>query len=391
MPYFDPNTPFISHFSENAHRSATLPASWYYDPAIFEVERQAIFFSTWQFVGYLDDLANALDYITANLLDQEVFIIRGKDGELRGFHNVCMHRGHVLLEGKGNVGLITCPFHAWTYDATGQLRAAGNAENVAGFEHKAFALTPLRVETFLHMVFINIDDQAPTLASLAGGLENYVREHVLGLDTLHLARRDTIPISANWKFVFDGLECYHCPIIHPEAMKGSDYEKRRGWHESIYSIHTTPGYCTNEEVLFGFDNTNTDNDQLGYVLYLWPNVMFMARRGAPNFAVAHVIPTSLEKCVATIDHFYPNSPPTEENIRSMNGARDVIWPQDTRAMALQQLGVHGLGYREGRLMVDHDDSWRSEHTTHHFDSMVWQAVHGELSDAGEAAPTEKSP
>ena len=376
MPYFDPRTPFTSHFSDDPYHSATLPASWYYDPEIFAAEKEAIFFGTWQFVGYVADLNNPGDYVTAAILDQKVFVIRGKDGALRGFYNVCMHRGHTLLEGKGQAGFITCPFHAWTYSGEGDLRAAGNAENVAGFDHADFSLTPIRVETFLHMVFVNLNDAAPSLADQAGGLETYVRDNILGLDGLTHARRDTIPIAANWKFVFDGLECYHCPVIHPEAMKGSDYLNRKGWHESIYSIHTTPGHDTGEEVLFRYSKESETENQLGYVLYLWPNMMFMARRGQPNFAVAHVMPLDLERCVTTIDHFYPNSPPTEENIRSMNGARDVIWPQDTLAMAQQQLGVHSLGYREGRLMVDGIDSWRSEHTTHHFDAMVWHAVTG---------------
>ena len=378
MSYFNPRTPFTSSFSDDPHRSATLPASWYYDPEIQAVEKEAIFFGTWQLIGYHDDLAAAGDYVTAEILDQKVFVIRGKDEKLRGFFNVCMHRSHTLLEGKGQAGFITCPFHAWTYDAEGGLRAAGNSENVAGFDHDDFSLTPIRVETFLHMVFINLDDDAPSLADQAGGLETYVRDNILGIDGLTFARRDTIPIAANWKFVFDGLECYHCPVIHPEAMKGSDYENRKGWHESTYSIHTTPGHDSTDEVLFRFNKDSQTENQLGYVLYLWPNMMFVARRGAPNFAIAHVMPTGLESCVTTIDHFYPNSPPTEENVRSMNGARDVIWPQDTLAMAQQQLGVHSLGYREGRLMVDQVDSWRSEHTTHHFDMMVWHAVIGSV-------------
>ena len=312
-----------------------------------------------------------------------MFVIRGKDGSLRGFYNVCMHRGHTLLEGSGEAGFISCPFHAWTYDTEGSLRAAGNAENVAGFDHGDFSLTPVRVETFLHMVFVNLDDRAPSLSTLAEGLEDHVRGNLRGFDTLTFARRDTIPIAANWKFVFDGLECYHCPVIHPEAMKGSDYENRRGWHESIYSIHTTPGHQSSDEVLFRYNEDSETENQLGYVFYLWPNMMFMARRGEPNFAVAHIIPVELETCVTTIDHFYPNSPPTEENVRSMNGARDVIWPQDTLAMAQQQLGVHSMGYREGRLMVDQSDSWRSEHTTHHFDAMVWHAVASTLPEAAK--------
>jgi hypothetical protein len=116
--------------------------------------------------------------------------------------------------------------------------------------------------------------------------------------------------------------------------------------------------------------------------------MFMARRGEPNFALAHVMPTGLETTLVNIDHFYLSSPPTAENVRTMDAARDVIWPQDTRAMAQQQLGVHARGYRQGRLMVDRAHTYRSEHTTHHFDKMVWDAVTGAMPDAARM-PSER--
>ncbi|MBM3509519.1 MAG: aromatic ring-hydroxylating dioxygenase subunit alpha [Alphaproteobacteria bacterium] len=389
MPLFDPTTPFAPQFSADPYRSATLPGFWYYDPAIFAAEREAIFYKSWQFAGYQADLKEPGAYITAEILDQKVFVIRAKDGALLAFHNVCMHRGHTLLEGKGEKTIITCPFHAWSYDTHGALKAAGNAENVRGFRHEDFSLTPVQVETFLHMVFVNLDPKAPSLASQAGAFERYVREHIPRFDELKFARRDPIPIASNWKFVFDGLECYHCPVIHPEAVKAADYDKRQQWSEGIYSIHFTPPRAgiAKEDHLFGFRAESGDLP-VSYVLYLWPNNMFMARRGEPNFAFAHVMPTGLETTIVNIDHFYLSSPPKPENVRTMDAARDVIWPQDTRAMALQQLGVHARGYRQGRLMVDKAHTYRSEHTTHHFDKMVWDAVTGAMPDAARM-PSER--
>lgn len=130
-------------FRREPELSGTLPASYYYDPAIFEREREAIWFKTWQLVGYVHDLAKPGDYITADILDQKVFVVRDKSGELRAFYNVCMHRGHILAEGKGSKTIFTCPFHAWSYDTDGRLRAAGNAENVAGFKLEDFSLVPI--------------------------------------------------------------------------------------------------------------------------------------------------------------------------------------------------------------------------------------------------------
>ena len=168
------------------------------------------------------DLQNPGDYITTQILDQLVFVIRGKDKKLHAYYNVCMHRGHVLLEGKGNVGMIQCPFHAWTYSHDGKLKAAGNAENVADFDHDDFSLASVQVEEFLHMVFVNLDWDAPSLASQAGGLADMVNEVLPNLHELKHVRRDTYELRANWKLMGDQLECYHCPVIHPQVMGGED-------------------------------------------------------------------------------------------------------------------------------------------------------------------------
>ena len=193
-------------FRREPELSGTLPASYYFDPEIFEREKEEIWFKTWQFVGYTTDLDEPGDYITADILDQRIFVIRGKDGALRAFYNVCMHRGHVLVEGKGNRSIITCPFHAWSYDALGNLKAAGNAENVAGFRHQDFGLSEVRVETLLGLlVFVNLDASATTLASQVDGLEDQVYETVQDFDQMIFARRDRFDVKANWKFIFDQL------------------------------------------------------------------------------------------------------------------------------------------------------------------------------------------
>ena len=116
-------------FLPDADRSATLPAYYFFDPEIYEREKEAVFYKTWQFAGYLHDLRNPGDFITTEIIDQKILVVRAKDQQLRAFYNVCMHRGHVLAEGSGNRSFFTCPFHAWSYDTTGALKAAGNAEN----------------------------------------------------------------------------------------------------------------------------------------------------------------------------------------------------------------------------------------------------------------------
>ncbi|HLB06710.1 MAG TPA: Rieske (2Fe-2S) protein, partial [Alphaproteobacteria bacterium] len=130
-------------FNSDPARSYTLPAEWYTEPAVFEAEKESIFYRTWQFAGHAGQLANPGDYVTSPLLDQNVFIVRGTDGILRAFHNVCRHRAHQLLQGSGNVRVITCPYHAWSYELDGRLRAARGHETVAGFDRSEFCLSPI--------------------------------------------------------------------------------------------------------------------------------------------------------------------------------------------------------------------------------------------------------
>ena len=126
-------------------------------------------------------------------------------GRTSCFYNVCMHRGHILVEGTGNKRIITCPFHAWSYDSHGNLKAAGNAENVAGFKLEDFHLSEVQVEAFGPMVYFNLDPATPSLASQAGGLLERFRGVIPSFDELHFAQRTSFPVAANWKFILDGM------------------------------------------------------------------------------------------------------------------------------------------------------------------------------------------
>jgi choline monooxygenase len=369
-------------FGPDPERSATLPASYYFDPVVFAHEREAIFYKSWQFVGYAADLPTAGSYIAAAILDQPLFVVRGKDERVRGFYNACMHRGHTLVEGRGAKTIITCPFHAWSYDTTGALKAAGNAENVAGFKLSDFNLTEVRCETWANMVFVNLDPDATPMRAMYGKLEREFRDAVPNFDRLVFGRRDQYDLKCNWKFVFDGLECYHCPHIHPQAMGTDQAFMTTTWDTYEYDWYSTHIVRTDRDVLKNHRERlpypiNEGDDVIDdYVWYMWPNYIFLAHPGPANFHVTHAMPTGPETVHRNVDHFFVADPPSAINVAQMNMHRDVIVPQDRAAMEKQQLGVHARGYRQGRLMVDKERSWRSEHGVHHFDKMVWEALNG---------------
>ena len=374
-------------FSADPEHSATLPAHYYHDPNIFTREREKIFFASWQFVGFAHDLSTVGDYITAEIINQKIFAVRTKRGGLRAFHNVCMHRGHILLEGAGNVRAITCPFHAWTYDLDGALKAAGNAENVAGFDHADFGLSEIAVEEFARMIFVNFDPAAMSLNAQASELADDIRASVPGFDELKFVRRDPFDIRANWKFVFDGLECYHCPHIHPDLMGRDDSPFEMSFQATereIWSKHFNPSntaVTTADPDKRPWDYAADDAIRDTHIWYLWPNLMMAAHPGASNFKARHVMPLAADFSKQHIHHLSINDPPTAADIANFDYIRDVLDPQDIDAMEAQQMGVRSRGYSQGRLMVDPQRSWRSEHGTHHFDNMVWRALNGAVYES----------
>ena len=121
--------------SPDPQRSAALPGSLYSDPAVFAEEKRRLFYASWQVVAHESELPNPGDYVCASVVDQSLFVLRGHDGVVRAFFNVCQHRAHELLNGKGNVkSVIVCPYHAWSYELDGSLRGARATRHLPEFD-----------------------------------------------------------------------------------------------------------------------------------------------------------------------------------------------------------------------------------------------------------------
>jgi choline monooxygenase len=379
---------FTSRFHPVAEHSYTLPAHYYYDPEVAEREREEIWFKSWLLAGFLEDLQNPGDYITTQILDQLVFVIRSKDQGLRAYYNVCMHRGHVLLEGKGNVRMIQCPFHAWTYDHDGKLKAAGNAENVADFDHDDFGLASVQVEEFLNMAFVNLDEDAPSLGSQASDLAAMIRSVLPNFDALQRVRRDVYEIKGNWKLYGDQLECYHCPVLHPQLMGEDNSYLKMSWETEEHGIWSVDIIEGEDELLermrkvLPFDVGTETMVKDVHIWFLWPNLLLMAHQGPANFKLAQVMPTSGESMIRFIDHFVLNDPPTDQELAQMDNYVSTSVPQDRDAIEKQQAGMRSDGYSQGRLMVDAEHTWRSEHGVHFFDDLVWRAINGDTYEGG---------
>ena len=362
-----PDRPFV----DDPARSYTLPARYYWDPEVYAREMDAIFGHGWVCLGHGEALTDVGDYTTFVVGDQNVFVVRGKDGVLRGFHNVCSHRAHELLSGAGRTTVITCPYHAWSYHIDGALRTARGSEKVAGFNKDEFCLKPVRVEEFCGFIFVNLDNNAAPLADQSGGLEADIRGFAPDLDQLTHAHRLTFDIKANWKIVIDNfLECYHCPVAHPAFVGLIDVDSYRIVNHGIYSTHHARAGGRANKAYSTVGAEVADHA----VWWLWPNTCILRFPGSANIMTMRMIPTGPEGIQWIIDFYFLDSTPDAAQAEAIAYVKDVLTPEDVSIVESVQRGLHSRGYNQGRFIVDEERSGQSEHGVHYFHSLVFKAL-----------------
>jgi phenylpropionate dioxygenase-like ring-hydroxylating dioxygenase large terminal subunit len=363
-----------NRFHRDPERSYTLPASDYIDPAVYAREKEAIFYRSWNFVGHAEQLREVGNYITCRIADQNIFVMRGKDRKLRGFYNVCSHRAHELLRDCGQVKVITCPYHAWSYHTDGRLRTARGSEKVAGFNGDEFCLKQVQVETLCGFVFVNPDPQAASLQQQSGDLEGEIRRYCPDIDRLTFAHRLTYELKANWKNVVDNfLECYHCSPAHPAFVDLVDIKSYRTVTHGLYSSHIAPPGRSDNSAYQIPEGAATDFA----AWWLWPNVTFNTFPGPGNMTVLHIMPTGPETTKEHFDFYLLDKTPSECEQAAIKYVNDVLQPEDIGLVESVQRGLHSRGYHQGRFMVDKERTYISEHGLHHFHSLVLAAL-GEM-------------
>jgi Rieske 2Fe-2S family protein len=204
--------------------NTALAPHLYTDPAALAREQEAIFARNWQIGGHVSDVAEAGRYMTVTAGRESALVVRGEDGELRAFRNVCRHRATVLRQGRGDCGkALRCPYHGWTYRTDGRLIGVPEGRGFAGLDKATLGLMPARVEVFCGFVFVNLDLDAAPLHEGLGGLAERLAPY--GIDRLTRFSESTSSQPANWKIVADNyLEGYHIPIAHPSLMRLFDYQ-----------------------------------------------------------------------------------------------------------------------------------------------------------------------
>lgn len=360
-------------FRADPKQSFTMPARFYTDANVYEAEKEAIFYRTWHYAGHVSQVNEQRSYFTTKIHNQNVFIAKGRDGVIRGFYNVCPHRGHELVEGAGKKNVITCPYHAWAFDFDGSLVNARNSQNVAGFDKSQFSLKEVRVEIFCGLIMINLDPNARSFAEEFDGLEAEIRQYLPRVDDLAFAQRDTYDVASNWKVLVDNfLECYHCATAHHDFVDLVDMDSYRTITHKRYSSQCSAAPRTTDSAAFSFEKGDVDFGYAGF--FVWPNFTIWIYPGEPNLSVLQMNPSEVERTIEYQDWFTLGGEVTKQLSDAIAYQKDVLQPEDIGLCESVQRGLQSKGYNQGRFIVDEGLTELSEHAVHHFQTMVMEAL-----------------
>jgi choline monooxygenase len=288
-----------------AHSSgrATTPWTWYSDPLVLERELERIFRRCWQYAGHLGELQGPGSYFASATGPIPLVITLDRDGVLRGFVNVCRHRGAVVATGAERRGTLQCPYHAWTYDLDGRLRAAPRSDVDPAFEACDLGLREVAVGTWGPFVFANPDRRAEPLADALADLPEIVAEHGLDVDALTINRRVRYEIQANWKIALENfLECYHCAVNHPGLVEVIDERRLELVADGLRTSQFAP---VHPRSLAGDGPLDVHGVVAGAQNHLWfPTLKFNVLPGHPNLSIGPLWPTGPRTCAGYLDYWF---------------------------------------------------------------------------------------
>jgi choline monooxygenase len=350
----------INGYDPNASlaEAATIPASWYTDERVFQLENQTVFGRSWQFAARRDQLRAPGQYVTTEIAGEPILIVRGHDGELRGFFNVCRHHAAaVMTELEGQTAQLRCPYHGWTYSLEGELKGTPDFTGVCNFDRAANGLVPVEIATWEKWVFVNCGTGVPpvnhaqdaraTITDFPGDdLAQQIK--VLGFDDLHWVEQRRYRLNCNWKvFVDNYLDGgYHVPHLHKGLDSVLDY--------SNYTIENGEYYCLQSSPMV----TRSPDDEIGSVrggrraLYYWlyPNFMMNYYEGVLDTNL--VRPLAVDRTEIVFDFYFADisTAARERNLASIN-VGDRIQQEDQDICESVQRGLSSRAYNAGRLSV----------------------------------------
>ena len=339
--------------------SSCIPPVCYSNEEILEIEKDVLFKKQWICIGHVSFLKKAGDYITKEILDTPVIIIRDKSKKIRVFGNVCRHRSAKLLEGKGNTSGIICPFHSWSYNLEGRLKGAPNMDDAKSFKKDEISLKEFHSEVRLGLCFVHFENNLEK--NLDEQIDNFENIHSKWpMETLVSTRERTFNVNCNWKAFLEVFnEYYHLPYVHPETI-GDVYQlpnfpdTTNGAFTSQFGRTSGNGALLENEQQFALpDMPGLSSDVLNSVRYTWifPNLTFAI--GNDALWIYEVHPLNSDSCKVFQTTCFPESTVKLSSFEKLSKQyyhrMDAAIEEDIPALENQQAGLRNPYAEPGRF------------------------------------------
>jgi choline monooxygenase len=343
-------------------RAGTLPARWYIEPGILDLEKEKVFWRTWQAVGHARKVAKPGDYFACEVLGEPLVVTRGEDGVLRAFSNVCRHRASTVADREGNCRTLRCPYHGWTYGLDGKLLGQPEFEGVNDWDRSAVCLPAVTLETWGPFVFVKVAPAGPPLAEVLGDIPAQARALGCDFEKLHFYQRRDYVVNCNWKVYIDNyLEGYHVPAAHPGLFRELDYKQYRVDTFRYYSSHYAPIRAAREGS--GQRRYSGTGDGAA-ALYYWVFPNFMLNIYPDNISSNIILPMGHDRTLTLFEWFFAAEKPDPGAAGNSMAFSDEIQMEDIKICENVQRGLHSRTYDRGRFSV------KRENGVHHFHTLV---------------------
>lgn len=353
-PVLNPVDALRANVSVPFEEARAMPPIVYTSEEFMRAELSAIFKKDWFCVGRASALLNAGDYMTCELAEQPIIVLRDRDGALRAFSNVCRHRMSTLLEGRGNAKSIVCPYHAWTYNLDGSLRGAPAMNGNKAFCREDYSLPEIACEDWLGWVFITLN---PTPRPVADELRE-VEELISGYDMTNYTQTffEEHLWDTNWKVLAENfMESYHLPVCHAGTIGGLSRldemicppgRKAFNYHTILKdeSLRIATAHPSN-------DRLEGDERRMTYLLAIYPSLMITLTPGYFWYLSLHPKgPGQVQiRFGGGMSDDFKDDPDAQQNLLDLKSLLDDVNVEDRGCTEKVYCGLSAEGAEPGHL------------------------------------------
>ena len=361
--------------SDITDESNALPAEYFTDLEVFEMEKEKVLGEYWVYAGHATCISEPGEFFTRTVGNRQLIVLRGNDGEINAFDNVCAHRGSKMVEDTpmtdpGNAKRIKCPYHLWTYDLDGKLQSTPKSfeeaslnpdledEEVQEFDSEENSLNSVHVDTIGPLVFVNLSDDPMPLEEQAGTMKDELEELPLG--EYEHGRRIVSEVECNWKvFSSNYSECDHCQANHQDWIKGIQLAESE---LEVNDYHWILHYTHEEDV---DDEMRIHDEHEAKFYYFWPNFTVNMYGTADGYGTYIIDPIDEERFQLIADYYFKDSDLSEEEKEFVRTSRQ-LQEEDFELVERQWQGLKTGALAQAQLGPN-------EHTVHRFHQLAQEA------------------